>query len=259
MRERILIAVPTLDGRVSMSLAYLFAAAEQKNFIVGCPYKFSMRIFQGIRGYAAVRNTIAQYFLRQDADRLWMIDDDIMPETSILSLPDVDADIVAPIMPSTRIVVNENDRKIDFSFTVIAYDFQDIKDVNTVMQLNTPKPEVTDVDAVGFGCTIIKRKLLEDERLRGETSFTRSDGTTHEMPEDSPPPIFNMKIMPNGITELGEDVDFCYRAGRLGYSVKLDGRHLVGHQKTVNARDLYLIRKFYDAQASQPTVANAIQ
>jgi hypothetical protein len=257
--EHILIAVPTIDMRVSMEIANFFAAVHAKNML-NEKYKYSTCTFNGIVGYAAARNSIAKFFLEGTADRLWMIDDDISPSSDTCEILDVDADIVAPLMPTIKFHHDKNKNELDFDFPFVAQVYDDIDN------LNTRKPpeignngDVIPVDGVGFGCTVIRRHVLEDKRLWGDPHFTRRDGTKHKLPENAPPPIFAFKTMPNGVCELSEDMDFCYRARKLGYSVKLHTGVLVGHVRLVDLAYLFHIKRYYEDKLSSKPVANAIQ
>jgi hypothetical protein len=49
-----------------------------------------------------------------------------------------------------------------------------------------------------------------------------------------PAVLFRTVSAPDGTVEVGEDVDFTWRARLLGYSVVLEGSIRCGHQKTVD-------------------------
>ena len=95
--ERILIAVPSLTHTVSAAVMHLTAASQRFTL-----KRFDVRTLAGLKGYDFARNCMVQSFLGGNYDRLWMIDDDIMPKEDVFALLDVDADIVAPLMPTLK-------------------------------------------------------------------------------------------------------------------------------------------------------------
>jgi len=266
-REHILIAVPSLHGSVTCATANLFSAAQQRNFFPG-KYKFSATTVEGIRGYAAARNNIAQLFLSAVAfDRLWMIDDDIKPGNDAFGILDVDADIVAPVMPTMNMKIDNNANRLDFSFPICAFRFDDLDDIKTMHTMKEPfdrkdldKHDAMEVDAVGFGCTVISRRVFTHPGMDLDGSFIRADGSKGKLTDGDVPAVFQTRYLPNGITEFGEDVDYCYRAKKAGFSVKLHTGIRVGHAMEADCSDLYDISEFWKAGAgSHNKVANAIQ
>lgn len=246
----VLAVVPSLRRFVTAGISRFSAEATKRGV--------SYVTFEGIKGYALARNMIAAYFLRHPHfERLWMIDDDIDPTSpECFEMLDVDADIVAPRMPISQVVRNQNEGTLQWSFISAAYRLGDLDDLNTMALAELPDTGVAQVDAVGMGCTLIKRRVLEDPRMRDGTAFTRRDGSHHDTSEiDGPeiPSIFSYRTAPNGVCELGEDVDFCYRARKLGYTVAVYCDLVVGHLHQQDARDLYLIDR--QMRGSLATVA----
>jgi len=247
-REQILIAIPTLEYTTSAALLHMCSLAQQKNSLPG-KYTFSVTTVEGVPGHDLVRNDIAAVFLPRAFDRVWMIDDDIMPEEDIFDLLEVDADIVAPLMPTLKWSMKED--VFDFNVAYAAGVYRDLDDLSSTYDPDISSGLPIDVDMVGTGCTIIRRKVLEDP-------FMRYDSKDLEA-EDSPS-IFRFQKKSNGSYKSGEDEDFCVRARQLGYSIKLHTGIEVGHMKMINISHILKMKRHYEAQAvKQPlSVANAI-
>jgi hypothetical protein len=246
-RQHVLIAVPTLEGRVSSAIAQLFTVAERKNWQDG-KYKFTTTSVEGVRGYALARNNVAQLYLTGPFGRLWMIDDDIIPDMDVFELLDVDADIVAPLMPilQRHKEYTAESTEMRFSLESAAFTFGDFADINTRSSPDFERGQgLRDVDGVGFGCTVFSDRVLRDLRLRGPREFMRADGITYRLPDDAPPPVFREWRAPNGALEFGEDADFCYRAKKLGYTIRLHTEIEVDHKKNVGLRDMMYIKRHY--------------
>jgi len=77
--------------------------------------------------------------------------------------------------------------------------------------------------------------------------YTRLDGTKTRLRDDEAPPIFRFHTKPNGDCDIGEDFAFCWKARRLGYSVKLDTRILMGHLKSVDLSRLFTVKAYMAA------------
>ena len=247
-REHILIAVPALDYTNSTNISHMLSIAQQKNMLPG-NHKFTISTVEGVQGHALVRNEISKIVLDGGFDRVWMIDDDIMPESDIFGLLDVNADIVAPLMPTLKWSATEN--TFDFNIAYAAGAYKDIDDLSSSCDPELDGGGAIDVDMVGTGCTLVRRAVLEDERMRYE-SFDLDDGEC--------PAIFRFHRKSNGAYLSGEDEDFSVRAKRLGYSVKLHTGIEVGHMKKINIAHILKMKRYYQGcAASQPQqVADAI-
>ena len=233
-REHVLIAVPALEYTVSSAIARLFAVSQQKNALAG-KYKFTVTTVDGIIGYALVRNNISKVFLDGPFDRLWMIDNDIVPALDTFGILDVDADIVAPLMPTYKCSFIGD--KFDFSAAYAAGDYDDIDDLSTEKEtLDIGNGGPIDVSMVGTGCMAIRRSVLEDSRMRYDES---------DLKEGDPPAIFRFHTKSNGGYKSGEDEDFCVRAKRLGYSVKLHTGIEVGHLRWSDVSHIFKIKSHY--------------
>ncbi len=230
-REHVFIAVPAVDYRVTTHIAQLFAESQKLNHTQG-KFLFSVYTVGGIKfGVDLARNTIAREFLKHpELDRLWMIDADINPEMDVFGILDVDADIVSPLMPVYKFKLGEG--KFQYELAWAAGDFEDINDTSTLKAPEFSFGEVADVSMVGTGCMAIRRHVLEDKQMWYPGAV-----------EGEPPPIFRYQRKANGECESGEDFDFCIRAKRLGYSVKLHGGIEVGHMRDTDILHIMKIRQ----------------
>jgi len=250
-RKHVFLVVPSISGMVTTHIAHFFSVAQKMNATADHPFVYSVGTVEGIRGYALARNNIAQQFLASECDILWMIDDDIAPEANAFDLLKSDADIVAPMMPTLTYDYNMQTKKLNYTEEFAAFRFGDLNDLTTKAHAKDALGSgVVEVDAVGFGCTVIKGHVMRDRRMRESGTYLRQDGKVYELQETDPPPIFHSRMMPNGVCALSEDVDFCLRARKLGYSVKLDTNIEVGHKKSLDILPLLMIKRHLEKCSS---------
>lgn len=229
-KEHIMVVVPTRNRWVTESIACFFAHAAHKNYDDNFPYAFTVSTLGEIEGYAAVRNMAVKRFLESPCERLWFIDNDTILPEDIFSLPYIDGDIVTLPYPFVG------------TMTPAIVNYKDIDDFDKGML--DVKPDVyglADVNGTGMGCTLIRRKVLEDERMRYPTTYVSGDGKQMDQADDpnAAPPIFKFLRKPDGSWDLGEDYDFCIRAKRLRYSIKIRMTSICGHLKTIDLNDAF--------------------
>lgn len=246
-RKHVLIAVPTVNNQVSDGLAAMFSAAHARN-MMDTGWKFTTTSLNGLKGYGRARNGIAKEFLAGPWDYLWMFDQDMVPPANIWDLLKTDTDIIAPLLPTLRLNIDHSIGRIGFLLPICACIYTDLDDLSTREGVDISRGGVLDVDGVGFGCVLIKRKVLEDKSLWYDSTWTRLDGTTKTLQPDDPPPIFRFHTKPNGDCDCGEDFGFCWKARKAGYSVKLDTRIFLGHLKWVDLGNLFHIRAYMQVQ-----------
>lgn len=153
------------------------------------------------------RNKIVQRFLVQkNYDYLMMLDDDVTPPVNILDLLDFDKDIITPVMFTRQgrnvypLVMNRTkDGK---------YRNKNVEDIKGL----------TEVDATGSGCMIIKRKVLEHPDLKF--------------------PFKNHYDL-DGVKTTGLDFNFCTRAKKAGFKVWVHPDYVAGHYALVDLKDIY--------------------
>jgi hypothetical protein len=166
------------------------------------------QMFSCIKPTYANRNHIAQEFLKTDADYLLTIDSDTIPLKNPLNMIEHDKDIIGGVYPTWK-----ND-----AFIWLACKLRE--DGAYIQYPKEYRQGIKEVDALGTGCMLIKRKVLE----------------TISMP-------FVDKVREGvGDRELGHDLYFCKRAKELDFEVWADWDLECEHHKEINL--LPLIRMF---------------
>ena len=234
-KEHIAIAVPSLDGRIPMPLAEFIAMATAENHNPDCPWGFTLIPIVRKQPFELPRNIAVREFLKTDASRLWFIDDDMIPYPGrSVQLLRGDADIVVGgyIRAGAR-----TDNTIDLS-VLLFEDAKNDRGEETFRSLPfSTRDDFFPIKSGGTGCMLIKRRVLEDPRMMYPTTYVDWRGIERDLfdEEDAPPPIFKTHRKPNGDTDIGEDHDFCRRAGLLGYSIHGHMLYGMDHQKTTTA------------------------
>ena len=242
-REKIVIACPTMNSMVNVGLMTFCIDLAKNND----EYEFAVCIVDNAQPVAFARNKIVQLFLANyEADRLFFIDSDTVPPKNTLEMLKVDADIVSGLVPvwkggPSKNGIEKGERTDGGALYFNSYRFVGEKDKYRPIN---PQVEATveDVDACGCAAMVIRRHVLEDERLRRDGKFSDISGAQRELNPDEAPAIFEMKLKPNGEILLGEDMDFCFRAKNLGYSVKSYTGTVFGHLKTVNLAQMITLQ-----------------
>lgn len=210
-------AVPTIRHAITDKISEFSYILGQADANPEIPYNFDFRVFNGTSGISFpveyMRNLIVQRFLETDYDALWFIDSDTRPTHESVKLLHVDADIVGGIYP-----IPETNKG---SYVWSVYDWKGFEFKPKML----PKPDenpIVDCDAIGTGAMIIRRKVLEDPRMR------------HTENGDGPPPIFQTLRYPSGKCRWTDDLDFCKRARALGYTMKCHTGIRWGHVKNMD-------------------------
>ena len=154
--------------------------------------------YPGDRPIANNRNKIVLKFLEGDWDYLLMIDDDTVPHNNPLDLISHDKDIIGYPYPQW------NER--DIYWLAMDQDGDGYKSI-----LPDRRHGLQPVDALGTGCILIKRKVLEAVKAP-----------------------FMRKWSEDGIAELGLDFYFCQKAKDAGFEVWCDWRAPCSHFKTLD-------------------------
>jgi len=223
-KQHVMVIVPTLDRMVTDSIATFFAQCGRKNADPDFPYKFTCGTLSKIQGYANMRNRAAKMFLDGPCDRLWFIDNDTLLPDEIFDLLPIDGDIVTLPYPFAG------------TFCPAIMNYKDVDDFDGGLEeIKVGPGGIADVKGTGMGCTLIRREVLEDARMRYPPEYLRPDGKpcTLDDEPDAQPAIFRFHYKPNGEILLGEDFDFCIRAKRLGYSIRVKLTSQCDHLKTV--------------------------
>lgn len=155
------------------------------------------------------RNKLVKDFLETDADFLLMLDDDCIGDERLIKLADYDKDVIGGVCFGFM-----QQQIIPFCLTKNEMGTYDLSDE---FSLNTG---VIEVDAIGSGCMMIKREVLEN----------------------IPSPFLN-EYDPEGIKTAGLDLAFCRRAKEQGYRIWCNTDLLVSHWTTVDLKQMWLTNK----------------
>ena len=191
MKKRILIAIPTAKN--------IEAATFKSIYDLIVPDDCET-VFQYFYGYNVdqVRNLIADWVVKGDYDYLFAVDYDIsFPADTLVRLLGHDKDIVSGVYrqrnPEVQIleIFEKNDQG---GFTHIPYE-------------NLRNAGLMEVGAVGFGCVLIKKKVMV--------------GIGY--------PQFQYRSAINHNDTFSEDLDFCRKAGMKGFKLYADSTLLCEH------------------------------
>lgn len=152
---------------------------------------------------ASARNRIAREFLESPRgfDYLLMIDADVVPERNPLDLVEDDLDVVGQLCPIWK-GLQAPGREVMWNF---------------VPSLGSLGGGLCEVEAVGAGCMLIARRVLEHPGMRAP---------------------FREGYDEDGVLALGEDVAFCSRARENGFLVWADLEARCSHNRTVDLRQV---------------------
>lgn len=196
--KKILIAVLNQGGIRPELVELLFRIREQRNYIIKITYPAKKPISYN-------RNDICKKFLETDYDYLLMLDGDCVPTDKLLDLADYDKDIIGGTC---------------FGFTqkmIVPFAMRQRKDYKyDVMDLDLNNG-IVEVDAIGSGCMMIARRVLE------------------KLPHP-----FRNEYDPEGIKTKGLDFNFCRRAKLLGFRTWIDTDMLVSHWTTIDLKTMWI-------------------
>lgn len=165
------------QGYIRVDLANNLMVAQTR-----CSYPVHIT-WPNLKPIAHNRNQIAKNFLETDSTHLIMIDSDVVPPVNIFDLVGLNKDIIAAPCPQWH----END-----IYWVV------MDEVEGGFKAIPPERRngLQKVDAVGTGCIVIKREVLEQVKA----PFMR---------------YWNE----DGLAEIGLDFYFCKKARELGFDV----------------------------------------
>ena len=151
-KPSVYIAIPTIrNGIVPQLVMNLIAWTHDDR------YEIKINVPEGLQPADNARNTIVQDFLKTDCDYLWWIDDDIIPPPNTLCelvntlLLRDDIDALSAVGFCMRA---DNGNYFPYPVTLKLDD----KDKYTVYYGN----DIEEVDAVGSGCVMVRRKVYKD-------------------------------------------------------------------------------------------------
>lgn len=225
-----------MTNRITIQIHGLLDALRQGSMDDDSAIDLKFVVSHGHSPVEYARNIMCGQFLRSECDKLWFIDEDMLPESSVVRLLHSDADIIAARMYKFDHPNPEAGKTVGLGLCAM------MKAKNGLYQPVLPSlgdPAIQDCDAVGTGCTVIARRVLEDRRMWSDNIYTKADGVTEDGNVDPgrgdyAPYIFRFRRAPNGMGIMGEDIDFCERAKALGYSIKVDLNAGCGHFKPID-------------------------
>ena len=235
-RIKVMLGVPTMTNRVTIQVAGIIEAMRQSVGVGDTEFEFKYILEMGRAPVEYARNVIVGHFLRSDFDKLWFMDEDMLPQSSTVRLLHSDADIIAARM--YKFDHPNPDIGVSVGLGLCAMKESPNGMFSPVMP-SLGENAVQDCDAVGTGCTVISRRVLEDRRLWfpntvREISKPEVDGNIDTGMGEYAPAIFRTQRAPNGKGIMGEDIDFCKRAKALGYTIKVDLNAVCGHFKHID-------------------------
>lgn len=197
MKKKILCAILN-QGKIAVELVEsLMAMKDSPSYDVEIEFHDDAPISNN-------RNKIVQRFLAKGYDYLLMIDDDVTPPPSVVNMADFGKDIMAAtafIWQQGAVMPVAWNRMEDGMYQPI-----DI----------TNKDGIVEVDAIGTGCVMLSRKVLEEVKA----------------------PFLN-EYDPDGIKLFGLDIAFCQKAKEKGFKVYTNIDYVCGHWKNVNLRTMF--------------------
>lgn len=230
-KEVVAVRVPHM-GFVSGSVTVFCNLLERMNMNPKNRFHFDCGFLPYVTPWDYARNVIVDDFLKDGHSRLWFIDSDIVPPPTSLRLLMADADIVAGAYPIWG--KKGPKHKPDLSWGVYEWVEKD----QGYIQPDMPDEGVLERDGAATGMMIIKRRVLEDERMYYSRNYTSWTGRPMRLPDHAPGGIFLNRHKPNGQYDATEDLDFCYRAKKLGYTLKVDYAVKCGHLKQTDVLDI---------------------
>jgi hypothetical protein len=154
------------------------------------------------------RNKIVKRFLQTDDDYLMMIDDDVVPLFNPALFVFADKDVIG--FPAK---VRQGDRQLNWVAYILNPDRHEYApvDFSKVEQ----DIELLKVDAVGTGCILIHRRVLENIKAP-----------------------FHIHFDEDGILTMGTDFAFCERAKEAGFEIFTTPRRVCEHFKELGMLDM---------------------
>ena len=185
---KILLAIPSARYIETECFVSLFEMEKTGNIELFIPNSSSVDV---------ARNVIAKYAQENKFDYiLWVDSDMLLPKDTLTRLLSHDTDIVSGVYRYKLL----NDKRI-VAKRLTGDDYTDV----LADELYTDG-EITEVDAFGFGCVLMKVSVLDK----------------------IPYPWFVYTL------EMGEDVYFCRKAQNAGFKLYLDKKIICGHKGQVN-------------------------
>jgi len=229
-RPEMFIGIPSHDGKISAPLHVYLSSITALSALGQFPFAVNVCILTGITPVQYARNRLLNIARTTDAERIVLIDDDMLPDETCTRVMFSQADICVPRMyrfrhngPDALTPEENKPPEIASCATLVtpATETEDEKRFDVLPQWD--KGGIFRVQAAGTGFIMIKRKVIEDPRML--VGPPDPDGT---------PALFQIKYSATGHILEWEDVDFTLRANNLGYVVAADMSAHCGHRKAIN-------------------------
>lgn len=227
-KEHIVVCLLTYADKVNVSFLWWIDQLRSLNADEKHPRTYEVMYVPGLRPVSFARNVAITNFLTQtNGDRLWFIDDDLVPTENSIKIFDSKADIVSGLY--WLLLMKEGIPTLSTSiYKKIKGGFDQINPKERLIGQN-----IISIDSAGTGTLLISRKVLEDQKMMNSKKYISADGEEVELTKDEALPIFRSLNKSNGAEERSEDIDFVWRAKQLGYKCEcvLDARFY--HKKEV--------------------------
>lgn len=227
-KEHILIALLTYKDSVNVSFLWWLDQLRSLNSDPNHPRTYEVMYVPGLRPVAFSRNVAITNFLNHEfADKLWFIDDDLVPTDTSTKIFDSKADIVSGLY--WLLLMKEGKPTLSTAvYTKVSGGFEQVNPKNLLIGQT-----IVPIDAAGTGTLLISRKVAEDMRMMNTKEYISAEGQITTLSDNEALPIFRTQFKANGSEERSEDIDFVWRAKQLGYSCEcvIDARFF--HKKEV--------------------------
>lgn len=227
MKQRILIALLTYGDSVNVSFTTWIDSIRMLNSDPSHPRTYEVMYVPGRRPVAYARNVAVSRFLKSGADKLWFIDDDLVPTAGSIKIFDSNADIVSGLY---YLLFTDTGRPV-IEPCVYYRKKEGFSHIDTKQRLIGQ--DIIPIDAAGTGSLLIDRKIFMDKRMSIPKEYENSEGRIATFEEGDASLYFRTKYKPDASEEISEDIDFVWRAKQFGYRCEcvLDARFY--HKKDV--------------------------
>jgi hypothetical protein len=243
-KRDVFVAIPTLSGRTTVGITHFLNVLERLSLSPDCPWRFSWQVVNGRRPVEYARNVLIGIMFNKspNAEKLWFIDEDMIPTETSLQLLDVDADIVA----GRAWAFDASAPGRDPALRLCLFDYNKNGDAKFNPIVPQEGDDVLPIVGAGTATMVISRRVLDDKRMWFSDEYESVDGKLYKCStdvgtDDYAPPVFRTVYAPNGKILRGEDLDFCLRAHELGYQVRAHVGSQFGHLKEINIDDVAML------------------
>lgn len=228
MKQRILIALLTYRDSVNVSFLSWIENIRRLNSDPNHPRYYEVMYVPGRRPVAYARNVAVARFIKSGADKLWFIDDDLVPTESSLRIFDSEAEIVSGLY---YLMFTEDGMRPNIESCIYYKKSDGFSHIDTRRRMIGQ--DIIPIDAAGTGTLLIDKKIFMDSRMMSPLEYRTADGKSaiHDTADSAT--YFRTLYRPDASEERSEDLDFVWRAKKLGYRCEcvLDARFL--HKKEV--------------------------